>query len=107
MAFVDTEKRSAGEVQQKVGRLKLSEVVRMTSRLNIKEEWMNCNVCTMGQVCKIIGIPTGGDQRDRLSNYFNIDYEIVREAEMMARPFREYANKTPDEIADWLAAQGL
>src|SRR5260221_13134749 len=33
MAFVDTEQYTAGEVQQKVGRLKLSEALRIGARL--------------------------------------------------------------------------
>ena len=114
MAFVDTEQYTAGEVRQKVGRLRLSEAIRIGARIRPQCEgsfFEDGRSCAMGAAMEGSGLP----------------YREMREASqaavaMFPELFLSGTSYTPlgrsifmrndtgmsrEEIADWLQSKGL
>lgn len=114
--FIDTQERPAGEVQQKVGRIKLSEAIRESAWKFVDAKYRIC-----WQACAI------GAAHYSLTGRFLSNEEIERRgylcgeiAEMWAREFGydpvisrqvqvefDHRDLSHYEIADWLEAQGL
>jgi hypothetical protein len=114
--FVDTELRPQGEVQQKVGKIKLSEAIRRgckTSRpskefaspiwIVMHEE--ECFACVAGAAWLGTG---GGDEF--FSSYLP---KLCTRTGVTERILQDSINKyeregqSREQVADWLAAQGL
>jgi len=110
MAFVDTERRPAGEVQQKVGKLKLSEAVRECG-YGYSGSYRDCVLgrayarLTGRDLLDDAGNP--GDDRkhpwlSHAAETFGISFEVAAEAEHRCFQF-----ESSTAIADWLQSQGL
>src|SRR5260221_1193465 len=106
MAFVDTEKRSAGEVQQKVGRLKLSEALRRGAALRPQCRntfFDGTGTCALGAIAEGRGwIPS------REKN--NGVYVFVPEGRGSLGgdiSVRNDDGESRESIATWLESQGL
>src|SRR6266850_1860471 len=111
--FIDTRERPAGEVQQKVGRLRLSEAIRIGARLSppgSKTSWRD----QCGGTCAVMAACEGlfgkgwhdGDPADRLMRHFGISLNEWHggKYQLSAR----YGNgESRESIADWLQSQGL
>src|SRR5258706_5753637 len=109
MAFIDTRERPAGEVQQKLGRLKLSEAVRECGYGSAE----SLQECVLGRAyTRLTGRSLLDDTYDSerhkyrwlpiAAEAFNVPVGAAVKAEKMC-----YDGKFPAEIADWLATQGL
>ncbi len=120
MAFIDTRERPAGEVQQKVGRLKLSEAIRRgaeqtaaTKDIGIKA-WVTwrrggCFSCVIGAAW----IGFNGLDQQKYYHEGSIIKSVMRLAGISYEEYSglqhayEHGGLSREEIADMLAAQGL
>jgi hypothetical protein len=120
MAYVDTEARPTGEVQQKVGRIRLSEAIRIGARIRPQCVWLwfdNGKSCAQGAAYEaVFGYPgdmalrgTSTDPsrpgtwianalRDKFPEYGPIAGEIQS---------RNDRGESRESIADWLQSMGL
>lgn len=105
--FVETEVRPQGE--QRVGKLKLSEAIRIGCRTTRERRdgfWLPYDG---GQACVICAawIGTTGKREppdfERLSSLLNIGEEFLLKISYR----HHHGNESREAIADWLEAQGL
>jgi len=115
MAFIDTQARPAGEVQQKVGRIKLSEAIRIGARIRpqCSARWFDDdgNSCAAGAAAEGAGWKEEAEEYER-ENHAQ-PWHLLREKfgiseDMMEQMWRKNdSGESRESIADWLAAQGL
>src|SRR5258706_314082 len=101
MAFVDTELRPAGEVQQKVGRPRLSEAIRMGAKLRpqcFNSFWMDGGSCAMGAAYEAVGVPYGADVGDSGAKHFTYFWGRGAVADIFHR--NDGLHQSREEIAD-------
>ncbi len=109
MAFVDTEQRSAGEVQQKVGRLKLSEAIRIGARIRpqcTRAFFSADKSCAFGAAYEAL---TGVVKEDMMiEDLFPFLPELDRLGNVrLAVSRRNDRGESRESIADWLQSIGL
>lgn len=103
-----TELRPAGEVQQKVGRLKLSEAIRRGAALRPQCRtvfWSDGGSCAMGAAFEAIGIPYGSSQ-DFTEVFIRNFPSAFREA-LPDIFVRNDSGESRESIAAWLESKGL
>lgn len=118
--FIDTKERPTGEVQQKVGRLKLSEAIRIGARQTLATKDINakawltrrdgrCFSCVIGAAW--VGLH--GLNWDKYANEPSIVREVLTQtgASMdiyeQAQYRYEHQDQSRESIADWLESKGL
>jgi hypothetical protein len=109
MAFIDTEQRFAGEMQQKVGRMRLSEAIRIGARIRPQcsqvygDEYAGTS-CAIGAAWEAV---TG--QNPWEVEPLKLDEILGRtRAGIRSEIFsRNDSGESRESIADWLEAQGL
>ncbi|SRR5260221_2358714 len=103
--FIDTQERPAGEVQQKVGRLKLSEAIRIGAKLRpqcFASYFDGVRTCAIGAAWEGSGHPARAGVGWEVTEYFGVDRSLTKEAER-----RNDLHESRESIADWLQSQGL
>jgi hypothetical protein len=112
--FIDTQERPAGEVQQKVGKLKLSEAIRIGAKIRPQCEgafFRDGRSCAMGAAMEGSGLsydparaasPAAVARFPELfftgTHYTNLGREIF---------MRNDCHESRESIATWLEQQGL
>lgn len=106
MAFVDTEQRNAGEVQQKVGGLKLSEALRRGAALRpqCRNTFFNgIGTCALGAIAEARGWIPRAEKNSGV-------YEFVPEGRGNLGgeiSVRNDDGESRESIAAWLESKGL
>jgi hypothetical protein len=104
--FIDTRERPAGEVQQKVGRLKLSEAIRIGARIRPRCRgafFDGERSCAFGAAYEgAMGHPIKGTTYGPI---FELWPEILPIAIQITT--RNDSGESRESIADWLESQGL
>lgn len=100
--FIDTKERPAGEVQQKVGRLKLSEAIRIGARLR-PQIMDGCyrtrfGTCAIGAAFEATGI----NEWYALARFVGVPYDLHYKITS-----RNDSGESRESIATWLESQGL
>lgn len=100
--FIDTKERPAGEVQQKVGRLRLSEAIRIGAKLR-PQITNGCyrdssGTCAIGAAFEATGIKEWYSLAKFVGVPTNLHIQITS---------RNDRGESRESIADWLQSQGL
>ena len=106
MAFVDTEQYTAGEVRQKVGRLKLSEALKSGAGPLCKTlPFLNEGACALMSAYEVAThSPRGSYSWEQVERFWKraISHEI-----MMDVIHKNREGESRESIATWLESMGL
>jgi hypothetical protein len=113
MAFIDTELRPQGEVQQ-VGRIRLSEAIRIGARIRPKCTgvfFRNGGSCAMGAAMEANGLPyfEGLGNRQEAVDMFPSLFVNMMKYTQLAKEISERNDRgeSRESIAAWLESIGL